>query len=85
MDLLAAFGRPQDVADRYRPAGFTVIRPADAPSFAWIALGGVALQWAITLPAVGPSTAAMDSPATRVDAATRAGPSAARYAKFARR
>jgi hypothetical protein len=51
MDLLAAFGRPQDVADRYRPAGFTVIRPADAPRFAWIALGGVALQWAISLPA----------------------------------
>lgn len=49
--LLGAFGRPQDVADRYRPAGFTVIRPADAPQFAWIALGGVALQWAITLPA----------------------------------
>ncbi|MFC9558085.1 hypothetical protein [Agromyces sp. NPDC056965] len=49
--LLGAFGRPQDVADRYRPAGFTIIRPADAPRFAWIALGGVALQWAITLPA----------------------------------
>ena len=32
MDLLTAFGRPQDVADRYRPAGFTVIRPADAPT-----------------------------------------------------
>jgi len=51
MALLSAFGRPQDVADRYRPAGFTIIRPADAPKFAWIALGGVALQWAITLPA----------------------------------
>ncbi|GAA1814101.1 hypothetical protein [Agromyces neolithicus] len=51
MELLAAFGRPQDVADRYRPTGFTVIRPADAPGFAWVALGGVALQWAITLPA----------------------------------
>ncbi|MFD1574193.1 hypothetical protein ACFSEO_08625 [Agromyces cerinus subsp. nitratus] len=51
MALLGAFGRPQDVADRYRPAGFTIIRPADAPQFAWIALGGVALQWAITLPA----------------------------------
>ena len=51
MELLGSFGRPQDVADRYRPAGFTIIRPADAPQFAWIALGGVALQWAITLPA----------------------------------
>lgn len=50
MEMLASFGRPQDVADRYRPAGFTVIRPADAPGFAWFALGGVALQWAVTLP-----------------------------------
>src|SRR5471030_1363485 len=49
MELLKAFGRPTDVADRYRPAGFTVIRPADAPRFTWLALGGVALQWAISL------------------------------------
>lgn len=49
MELLAEFGRPQDVADRYRPAGFTIIRPADAPRFAWIALGGVALQWILSL------------------------------------
>lgn len=52
LDMLTAFGRPQEVADRYRPAGFTVLRPADAPAFAAWALGGVALQWAITLPAV---------------------------------
>jgi hypothetical protein len=60
LELLGAFGRPQDVADRYRPAGFTIIRPADAPQFAWVALGGVALQWAITLPAayVDPGIAA---------------------------
>jgi hypothetical protein len=51
IELLTEFGRPQEVADRYRPAGFTVIRPADAPQFARLALGGVALQWAITLPA----------------------------------
>lgn len=49
LELLASFGRPIDVADRYRPAGFTVIRPAEAPRFAWIALGGVAVQWALTL------------------------------------
>ena len=58
MELLAGFGRPQDVADRYRPAGFTVIPPAEAPGFARLALGGVALQWAITLPAVFIGTAA---------------------------
>ncbi|GGR27618.1 hypothetical protein ACFOE1_06155 [Agromyces mediolanus] len=51
MELLAAFGRPADVADRYRPAGFTVIRPSDAPRFTWFALGGIAVIWLITLPA----------------------------------
>jgi hypothetical protein len=49
LELLAAFGRPADVADRYRPAGFTVIRPADAPRFALVGLGGVALQWVLSL------------------------------------
>ena len=52
MELLTVFGTPQDVADRYRPAGFTIIRPSDAPRFTRIALGGVALIWAITLPAI---------------------------------
>ncbi|KAA9104741.1 hypothetical protein [Microbacterium rhizomatis] len=52
MQLLTTFGAPRDVADRYRPAGFTIIRPSDAPRFTWIALGGVALIWAITLPAI---------------------------------
>ncbi|WP_155368073.1 hypothetical protein [Catellatospora vulcania] len=57
LELLTAFGRPQEVADRYRPAGFTVIRPADAPGFARLALGGLVLQWAVTL------TAAFTTPA----------------------
>jgi hypothetical protein len=52
MDLLAEFGRPMDVADRYRPAGFTIIRPADAPGFARVSLIGVALQWVVSLVAV---------------------------------
>jgi hypothetical protein len=62
VDLLASFGRPSEVADRYRPSGFTIIRPADAPRFAWIALVGVALQWILTLvatfsaPATGPGS-----------------------------
>lgn len=51
MELLSAFGVPRDVADRYRPAGFTIIRASDAPRFTWIALGGIFLIWAITLPA----------------------------------
>lgn len=62
-ELLAAFGRPQDVADRYRPAGFTIIRPADAPRFAWVALIGVAIQWAITLPAALLAAAPFDTAA----------------------
>lgn len=66
MDLLADFGRPQDVADRYRPAGFTVIRPADAPGFARLALGGVALQWAITVPAVFDTAPGADDWLTRL-------------------
>jgi len=49
LQLLADFGRPADVADRYRPTGFTVIKPADAPQFARIALGGVVLQWVASL------------------------------------
>lgn len=51
-ELLASFGKPADVADRYRPAGFTVIRPADAPRFAWVGLGGVIVQWALSLVAI---------------------------------
>ncbi|MCJ1709546.1 hypothetical protein [Microbacterium sp. VKM Ac-2923] len=50
MELLTTFGAPRDVSERYRPAGFTIIRPSDAPRFTWIAFGGVALIWAITLP-----------------------------------
>lgn len=62
LELLASFGRPAEVADRYRPAGFTIIRPADAPRFAWVSLVGVAVQWVITLIATytAPATGAGD-------------------------
>ncbi len=49
LEVLAAFGRPADVADRYRPAGFTVLRASEAPRFMWIALGGVVVQWVLSL------------------------------------
>ena len=49
--LLRGFGRPQEVAERYLEGGFTIIEPAEAPRFIWLALGGVALQWALSLPA----------------------------------
>ena len=49
LELLSAFGRPADVADRYRPAGFTVIRASEAPRFALVAIGGVVVQWVLSL------------------------------------
>lgn len=50
--LLREFGAPADVAARYRTPG-TVIIPADQTrSFVLVALIGVALQWALTLPEV---------------------------------
>jgi hypothetical protein len=49
--LLSSFGSPQDVAERYGTGGFLIIRPAAGPGFAWASLIGVAVQWALTLPA----------------------------------
>ncbi len=49
--LLNGFGRPDEVAARYGPAGFLIIKPAEGPAFAWAALIGVGVQWALTLPA----------------------------------
>lgn len=71
IQLLASFGRPVDVADRYRPAGFTVIRPAEAPRFAWVGLGGVAVQWVLTL--VATFTAPVDPGAAGSDWLSRLG------------
>jgi len=42
--LLRAFGRPAEVAARYRPT-LTVIDPADGPAFARAALVGLAVIW----------------------------------------
>jgi hypothetical protein len=52
LTLLNAFGRPADVADRYRPASFVIIPASQTRGFALTALIGVALQWALTLPPV---------------------------------
>jgi hypothetical protein len=51
LELVRAFGVPEEVAERYRPTGFTIIPATRSERFAAIALGGVLLQWAITLPA----------------------------------
>jgi hypothetical protein len=60
--LLTEFGAPADVADRYRPAGFTIIRPADAPRFARIAFIGVGVQWVLSLIAVSTTPLPAGSP-----------------------
>ena len=51
LELVRAFGAPEEVAERYRPGGFTIIPATRSERFSAIALGGVALQWLITLPA----------------------------------
>ena len=48
VEFLRAFGRPADVAARYRPE-LTIIDPADGRSFLRAALIGVAVIWALGL------------------------------------
>lgn len=53
LDMLREFGTPTEVAARYRPAGEAVIIPAEQTrTFALLSLGGLVLQWALTLPRV---------------------------------
>lgn len=47
--LLRDFGRPEDVADRYRSRGFTIVEPEHGPLFVKLAAACMALQWALTL------------------------------------
>jgi len=52
LEMLRDFGTPAEVAARYQPPGFVII-PADQTRwFAILSLGGVGLQWALTLPAI---------------------------------
>ncbi len=48
VDFLRAFGRPVDVAARYRP-GLTIIDPADGRSFVRATLVGLAIIWSAGL------------------------------------
>jgi hypothetical protein len=50
--MLREFGTPAQVAERYHPAGTVIIPATQTRSFALFAFGGVALQWALTLPRV---------------------------------
>ncbi len=50
--MLREFGLPADIAARYRAPGFVLLPPERTRAFAWLSLGGIALQWALTLPRV---------------------------------
>ena len=52
MDILRRFGRPDEVAARYAPRGFQLIEPEYSPILVTLATLCVAIQWAVTLPAV---------------------------------
>ena len=50
--MLREFGAPTEVAARYQPPGFVIIPAEQSRWFAVLSLGGVGLQWALTLPGV---------------------------------
>jgi hypothetical protein len=52
LELLRRFGRPADVAARYRTTGFAVIDPAEARTFVWTSAVGMLLVWAVSLTAL---------------------------------
>lgn len=47
-ELVRAFGRPSDVAERYRPT-LTIVDPADGPGFLRAAIIGLAIIWSLGL------------------------------------
>jgi hypothetical protein len=49
MALLRRFGRPEDVAARYRAPGFPIIEAADAPAFVKLSAIGMGLVWIVGL------------------------------------
>ena len=50
--VLREFGTPTEVAARYRTPGMVIIPPEQTRVFVPLAIAGVALQWALTLPRV---------------------------------
>lgn len=50
--MLREFGTPAEIAAHYRPPGVVIIPAEGTKTFAWMALGGLGLQWALTLPRV---------------------------------
>lgn len=74
--LLNRFGPPWEVAERYGPPGFLIIRPAAGRSFAWAALIGLGVQWVLTL------TAALMHPQSHVGAPGSIGDIAAQISRW---
>lgn len=56
LDILREFGTPAEIAARYRPPGklgdIVVIPARQTRAFALWSIGGIAVQWALTLPRV---------------------------------
>jgi hypothetical protein len=52
LDILRAFGPPDEVAARYGKPGLTIIEPVYADRFIKLAWGGLALQWLLTFPMI---------------------------------
>jgi hypothetical protein len=51
-EVVRKFGRPEEVAARYSPRGFQIMEPEHTPVFVKLSAACVAIQWALTLPAV---------------------------------
>jgi hypothetical protein len=51
-EVVRSFGQPEDVASHYHKRGFQIIEPEHAPTFVGLSAAFIALQWAVTLPAV---------------------------------
>ena len=52
LEMLREFGTPEEIAARYRAPGFVILRAEQTRQFALLSLGGIALQWAVSLPRV---------------------------------
>jgi hypothetical protein len=52
LEVVRSFGQPDAVAAHYHKRGFQIIEPEHAPMFLGLCAAFVALQWALSLPAV---------------------------------
>ncbi len=52
IEMLREFGAPEETAARYREPAFSIIPAHQTASFALLAIAGVMVQWAVSLPSV---------------------------------